>query len=65
MWGLEGADPHAIDNAHITFDSTVGPLHMWIQPIMDGKQSVWSAVGKLWLGMWKCSLLSTVGWIHG
>lgn len=32
-----GANPHATENPYVTSDSTFGPLHMWIQPIVDRK----------------------------
>lgn len=48
--GVGALNPHTVENPQITFDSTMGPPHSWIQPSLDWKQYFWSEVENLFLG---------------
>lgn len=36
--GVKVTDSPQVENLPVTFDSIVIPVHLWIQPTIDGKQ---------------------------
>lgn len=53
--GVRDADSHTVKNLSMTFDSTVGLLHLWIQQLQ-----IENSVFDPWLGNWYWECKNTV-----